>query len=440
MAATAREAALTALEKWRKNSAWSDAALASVIAKAQLDARDAALASRICYGTLQNLALLDFYIAAFSTTPPQKLEPKVLDLLRISAYQILLMDKVPPSAAVNEAVALCKRIGCARASGLVNAVLRRISEHRDSLPEIPGKGTAEYLATKYSHPLWLVQEWAAAHGYAFAEAALRADNAPAPVCIQTNTLKTDVKTLQSSLQGQGFAVRTQDRLPDALVCGGGNLTASDAFRDGWFYVQDAAAKLAVLAADPQPGMRVLDACAAPGGKSFSAAVQMQGRGSILSCDIHENKLKRVRESAQRLGISILETAAMDARTPLGSLRESADVVLADVPCSGLGVIRKKPEIRYKDPVELENLPEIQSAILSGLADCVKPGGVLLYSTCTVRQRENEDVVRAFLAGRPEFAPEPFSAAGVDAPDGMCTLWPHLHETDGFFICKLRKRV
>ena len=440
MAATAREAALTALEKWRKNGAWSDAALASVIAKAQLDARDAALASRICYGTLQNLALLDFYIAAFSTTPPQKLEPKVLDLLRISAYQILLMDKVPPSAAVNEAVALCKRSGCARASGLVNAVLRRITERRDSLPEIPGKGTAEYLATKYSHPLWLVQEWAAAHGYAFAEAALRADNAPAPVYIQTNTLKTDVKTLQSSLQGQGFAVRTQDRLPDALVCGGGNFAASDAFRDGWFYVQDAAAKLAVLAADPQPGMRVLDACAAPGGKSFSAAVQMQGRGSILSCDIHENKLKRVRESAQRLGISILETAAMDARTPLGSLRESADVVLADVPCSGLGVIRKKPEIRYKDPAELENLPEIQSAILSGLAGCVKPGGVLLYSTCTVRQRENEDVVRAFLSGRPEFALEPFSSAGVDAPDGMCTLWPHLHETDGFFICKLRKRV
>ena len=176
MAATAREAALTALEKWRKNGAWSDAALASVIAKAQLDARDAALASRICYGTLQNLALLDFYIAAFSTTPPQKLEPKVLDLLRISAYQILLMDKIPPSAAVNEAVALCKRSGCARASGLVNAVLRRITERRDSLPEIPGKGTAEYLATKYSHPLWLVQEWAAAHGYAFAAPAIACDN------------------------------------------------------------------------------------------------------------------------------------------------------------------------------------------------------------------------------------------------------------------------
>ena len=440
MASTAREAALTALEKWRKNGAWSDAALASVIAKAQLDARDAALASRICYGTLQNLALLDFYIAAFSTTPPQKLEPKVLDLLRLSAYQLLLMDKIPPSAAVNEAVALCKRSGCARASGLVNAVLRRIAEHRESLPDIPGKGTASYLAIQYSHPLWLVQEWVAAHGYDFAEAALRADNASAPVCIQTNTLKTDVKTLQNSLSDQGFAVRAHDTLPDALVCDGGNLAASDAFRDGWFYVQDAAAKMAVLAADPQPGMRVLDACAAPGGKSFSAAVQMQGRGSVRACDIHENKLKRVCESAQRLGVTILESAAMDARKPHAELFDSADVVLADVPCSGLGVIRKKPEIRYKDPAELKNLPEIQRDILAGLAGCVKPGGVLLYSTCTVRQSENEDVVSAFLRVHPEFSAESFSVPGVNAPDGMCTLWPHLHGTDGFFICKLRKQV
>lgn len=440
MSGTARGAALAALEKWRKNDAWSDAALSSVVARARLDTRDAALASRICYGTLQNLALLDFYIAAFSTIPPQKLEPKVLDLLRLSAYQILLMDKIPPSAAVNEAVSLCKSSGCARASGLVNAVLRRIAEHRDNLPEIPGVGTAAYLATRYSHPLWLVQEWVTAHGYDFAEAVLDADNALAPVCIQTNTLKTDVKTLQGSLVAQGFGVQAHDTLPDALVCHSGNLAASDAFQNGWFYVQDAAAKLAVLAADPKPGMCVLDACAAPGGKSFSAAIQMRGQGSVCSCDIHENKLKRVRESAQRLGITILETAVMDAREPLEHLRESADVVLADVPCSGLGVIRKKPEIRYKDPAALNNLPEIQRAILNGLSACVKPGGVLLYSTCTVRQCENEDVVHAFLAEHPEFSAEAFSAAAIDAPDGMRTLWPHLHGTDGFFICKLRKQT
>lgn len=439
--AAARDAALAALEKWRKNGAWSDAALTAAIKRLQLDTRDAALASRICYGTLQNLALLDFYLGAFSATPLKKLEPKVLDILRLSAYQILLLDKIPARAAVSEAVSLCKRSGCARAAGLVNAVLRRLAERAQSLPEIPGQGTAEHLALCYSHPLWLAQEWVEAYGYDFAEAALAADNAPAPVCLQTNTLKIDAQSLLEALSGEGFDVRAHDWLPDALLCSGGNLAGSAAFAQGLFYVQDAAARAAVRAAGLEPGMRVLDACAAPGGKSFSAAMLLRGEGHILSCDIHENKLKRVRESALRLGISNLDAAAMDARNPDALLRDSADVVLADVPCSGLGVIRKKPEIRYKDPAELDGLPEIQRAILAGLAPCVRAGGVLLYSTCTVRRRENEDVIRAFLAGHTDFAAERFALpGGLSAPDGMCTLWPHLHGTDGFFICKLRKKL
>ena len=172
MAMTAREAAWTALQRWRKNGAWSDAALHAVLQNAQLEPRDAALAARICYGTLQNLTLLDHYLSVYCTTPLQKLEPKVLDLLRLSAYQIVLLDKIPPRAAVNEAVALCRKGGCARASGLVNAVLRRVAEHRDALPEIPGAGTADYLAVRYSHPRWLAQRYIDAHGYAFAEQAL----------------------------------------------------------------------------------------------------------------------------------------------------------------------------------------------------------------------------------------------------------------------------
>ena len=182
MAMTAREAAWTALQRWRKNGAWSDAALHAVLQNAQLEPRDAALAARICYGTLQNLTLLDHYLSVYCTTPLQKLEPKVLDLLRLSAYQIVLLDKIPPRAAVNEAVALCRKGGCARASGLVNAVLRRVAEHRDALPEIPGAGTADYLAVRYSHPRWLAQRYIDAHGYAFAEQALAANNADAPAC------------------------------------------------------------------------------------------------------------------------------------------------------------------------------------------------------------------------------------------------------------------
>lgn len=210
MAMTAREAAWTALQRWRKNGAWSDAALHAVLQNAQLEPRDAALAARICYGTLQNLTLLDHYLSVYCTTPLQKLEPKVLDLLRLSAYQIVLLDKIPPRAAVNEAVALCRKGGCARASGLVNAVLRRVAEHRDALPEIPGVGTADYLAVRYSHPRWLAQRYIDAHGYAFAERALAANNADAPACLQVNTLKTTADALAASLRADG--IETEPRV------------------------------------------------------------------------------------------------------------------------------------------------------------------------------------------------------------------------------------
>ena len=313
MAMTAREAAWTALQRWRKNGAWSDAALNIVLQNAQLAPRDAALAARICYGTLQNLTLLDHYLAAYCTTPLQKLEPKVLDLLRLSAYQIVLLDKVPPRAAVNEAVALCRKGGCARAAGLVNAVLRRVAEHRDALPEIPGAGTASYLSVRTSHPQWLAQMLIDAHGYDFAERALLANNADAPACLQVNTLKTTTDALAASLRADGIETQLHPWLPDALLCRGGNLAAARAFADGWFYVQDAAAHCAVLAAGVRPGMRVLDACAAPGGKSFAAAVQMRDQGCMISCDIHENKWKRIRAGAERLGLSCISTRTMDAR-------------------------------------------------------------------------------------------------------------------------------
>lgn len=253
MAMTAREAAWTALQRWRKNGAWSDAALNIVLQNAQLAPRDAALAARICYGTLQNLTLLDHYLAVYCTTPLQKLEPKVLDLLRLSAYQIVLLDKVPPRAAVNEAVALCRKGGCARAAGLVNAVLRRVAEHRDALPEIPGAGTASYLAVRTSHPQWLAQMLIDAHGYDFAECALAANNADAPACLQVNTLKTTTDALATALRADGIETQPHPWLPDALLCRGGNLAAARAFADGWFYVQDAAAHCAALAAGVRPG-------------------------------------------------------------------------------------------------------------------------------------------------------------------------------------------
>jgi len=442
MAGDARFSALTALERCRRNGAFSQDALSRVIVADGLDSRDAALCAQLCLGVLQNATLCDFYIAAYSAARPEKLQPKVLDILRLSVYQILFLDRVPDRAAVSEAVSLCKRCGCARAAGLVNAVLRRISENKDALPAIPGEGSAAYLSVKYSHPLWLAEALTAEQGYDFAEALFAANNSPAPITVQRNPLRATMEKLTASLESDGVACQVHPWLPDCLVLvGAGNLTRLSAFREGLFYVQDPAARLAVTAAMLRPGMAVLDACAAPGGKSFAACVDLAGEGSVLACDLKEKKLERIESGARRLGFQdMISTAAMDARSPYGPLLGRFDAVLADVPCSGLGVIRKKPEIRNKRPEELEALPAIQMAIVEGLAPCVKPGGVLLYSTCTVLKRENEAVIEAFLKKHPEFAPEPFTIPGRDGAftGAIRSFWPHLDGTDGFFLCRLKK--
>lgn len=437
---TARQAALFALARCRRSGAWSDALLDSVITNAGLDRRDAALASRLCYGVLQNRIYCDFCIDVYSTTKTVKMEPKVLDILRLSVYQILFMDRIPAHAVVNEAVALCKAQHLARVSGLVNAVLRRIAEHKDRLPEVPKTDPASYLSIRYSHPQWLTQEMVSLYGADFAAAYFAANNAPAPMTAQVNTLRTDREALWNRLQAEKVQADRVAWLENCLeLSGSGDLTQLPSFADGDFYIQDPAAKLAVMAAAPKAGMRVLDACAAPGGKSFAAAIRMNNCGSIRACDLNGKKCKRIQEGAARLGISILQTAQMDARSPDPDLGQF-DLVLADVPCSGLGVIRKKPDIRWKAPEALAGLPEIQSEILDGLAGSVVSGGVLLYSTCTIRRCENEEVVQAFLQRHPEFVPESFSLPRVGFCDGMVTLWPHLHGTDGFFICKLRKQA
>lgn len=435
MEVSARGAALQALERCRRQGAWSDEVLSAITGSASMDRRDAALAQQLCIGVLQNRSLCDFYIDVFSSTRSAKMEPKLLDILRISVYSLLFLDRIPDRAVVHEAVELCKRCGLARAAGLANAVLRRIAENRDALPVPPGEGTAEYLSVQYSHPKWIVDAFLQRLGYAETEALLRIDNSAAPVTVQVNTLKSSVDELIA------VGAQLHPWLPDCVILppGGAGL---DFVRQGKAYVQDPAAKLAVLAADPLPGYSVLDACAAPGGKSFAAGIQMHGNGRILACDLHEKKLGRIKDGAERLGLHLIETRAMDARKAENTLAETFDLVIADVPCSGLGVIRKKPDIRDKTEAEIRALPEIQSEILASLAACVKPGGVLMYSTCTLLRAENEDVCERFLSENKAFAVEPFTLPGPvgTSESGMLTLWPHLHETDGFFLCKMRKSI
>ena len=441
---TAREAAALALFAMQEDGAWSDGALHQQLAAAALSGRDAALVSRLVYGTVQNEMLLDWYLRHFSSVRLKKIAPRVRTCLRMGLYQLILMDKIPSHAAVDETVALVRRY-CrvdGRTVSFANAVLRHAADavQNGSLPVLDCPDKESYYALRYSHPEWLVRLWSAQYGQKMAGQLCAADNADTSVSVRVNLLKTTPEAARATLESAGITVQVHPAFDDMLLCTGGDVAATAAFQAGEITVQDAASALAAAVADPKPGDTVLDCCAAPGGKSFAMAGRMQGRGSVTSCDIYEHKLTRIREGAQRLGLSNIQTALQDASVTRDEWKGMADVVLCDVPCSGLGIIRKKPEIRYKDPAELENLPALQAKILQNCAQYVKDSGTLVYSTCTILQRENEDVVRAFLAANPQFEAVPWEhkVCGM-REDGMVTLLPPVHQTDGFFIAKLRKK-
>ncbi|OUN07930.1 16S rRNA (cytosine(967)-C(5))-methyltransferase [Flavonifractor sp. An92] len=434
---TARSVALDALLACENQGAWSDGYLKKAIREAGLDSRDAGLCTRLCCGVLQNEMLLDALLDRFAKPPVARMEPAVCGCLRLGLYQILFLDRVPDSAAVNESVSLARgRCRNPRAAGLVNAILRNLLRERESL------AMPEDLPTRYSHPAWLVEEFSKALGGEGVEELLAADNGEVPTAAQVNTLRITPQALLERLESEGVEAQPHPWLEGCLLLSGtGNLEALPSFQEGLFYIQDPAARLAVLASGVRAGDRVLDACAAPGGKSFAAAIQMAGEGSITSCDIHPKKVELIRSGAARLGISTLEAMVQDGKQCKVEWLNSFDAVLTDVPCSGLGIIRKKPDIRYKDPELLLGLPRIQSEILNNCAQYVRPQGTLLYATCTVLERENSAVVADFLDKQKDFTLEPFTLPGPigTVESGMLTLWPHIHGTDGFFFAKLRRR-
>ena len=414
----ARETALNALIACRKSGAWPNGALKEYIARDRLSPRDAALATRLCYGVLQNRNKLDFYLKQLLTGRLKDLHPVVRDILHLGLYQIYELDKVPESAAVNESVTLAKKY-CKnpKAGALVNAVLRKAAATKGTLQE-----PVSY-ADRYSHPDELISLLKANLPKGKLEPMLIADNAAPRTVVQVNTLRISAEEL--------------------VLSGTGSLEQLPAFREGLFYVQDPAAKLSVLCAGlPEAGGNVLDCCAAPGGKSFAAAIAMGGKGSIVSCDIYPHKTALIENGAARLGLTNITARQQDASQVVPGWVGGMDTVIADVPCSGLGIIRKKPDIRCKNLKELEDLPALQLKILETQASYVKPGGTLLYSTCTVLKRENEDVVSAFLAAHGEFTTEPLKLPDVFPKNetGMLTLIPGEYDTDGFFICRLRRKA
>ena len=436
---SARETALNVLIGCRKQAAWANGVLKEYIARDKLDRRDAALATRLCYGVLQNRNKLDFYLQQLLTGKLKDLHPAVRDILHLGIYQIYEMDKIPSSAAVNESVAMAKKY-CKKqrfAPGLTNAVLRQAARTKGQLKE------PETLEERYSHPKALIKLLGENVGKDRLENMLAANNAMPQTVVQVNTLKITADDLMEKLAQEDVQAQPHGWMQDALVLSGtGNIEKLAAFKEGLFYVQDAAAKLSVQCAQIPKNANVLDCCAAPGGKSFAAAMTLQGQGSITSCDIHQHKIALIQNGAARLGITNLKATQCDAAVFVQAWKDKMDVVIADVPCSGYGIIRKKPDIRFKDLKTMEDLPQLQLQILKNQAQYVKPGGTLLYSTCTLLKRENEDVVQAFLQQQDDFYLEPLALPAVFPvnTDGMLTLVPGEYDTDGFFICRLRRKV
>ena len=438
----AREAAMLALNACQRQGGWSDGALKKQLAAAELSGRDAALATQLCFGVLQNQLLLDFYLSKFSNIPLKRMEGKVVQTLRLGAYQMLFLTRIPHSAAVNSAVTLVKtHCKNPRAAGMVNGILRSMERSLQNMPVIPQGDPVAYLSTLYSHPEWHVKEFILSLGEEETAQLLAADNSQPPTAGMVNTTRTTAEELKAKLEADHVEAEPHPWLENCLLLSRtGDLERLEAFQQGLFYVQDPASRLAVLAAGAKPGMKVLDCCAAPGGKSFAAAIAMENQGEIVSCDLHPHKKKLIQAGADRLGLTIITPKTADGKVFRPEWENAFDLVLVDAPCSGLGVIRKKPDIRYKDPAPLADLPAVQLDILRNAARYVKPGGTLMYSTCTLLYRENGEVVETFLAENNSYKAEAFILPGPVGlvQSGSVTLWPHRHGTDGFFISKMRR--
>ena len=438
-----RSIVLDALMRVEENDAYSNIVLGSALRDSGLSGRDRAFAAMLFYGVLERKLLLDYNLSRFSSRSVTKLDPEVLMILRMGLYQLRFMDSVPDRAAVNEAVALCKSKGLHSASGYVNGVLRAAAGTEEILLPEKRKSKNKYLSVKYSCPEKIIKLWRSAYGDDITLRILSGLEGRPPVCARVNTLRTTSEELGARLSDEGISVRSSELVPDCLFLEKtGAIEETKSYREGLFHIQDSASQICCGILSPEEGQTVTDVCSAPGGKSFTIAQLMRNRGRIVSCDLYEHRLGLVKEGAERLGIDIIETMAADSSTEKGF--PLSDRILCDVPCSGLGIIRRKPELRYKEDHGLRELPEIQYSILKNCASALKPGGLLVYSTCTLNPEENSGVIRRFLAEMPEF-----EACPIKLPPGVTriigeeenelTLFPAPDSTDGFFISLCRRK-
>ncbi len=434
MAKLARQTAVEALLQINEEGGYSNVVFHNLVTRNELSPQDTALCSVLVYGALERRLTLDHVIGAYSKTPVRKLTPTVREILRISLYQLLYLEHIPDSAAVNEAVKLTRLMKTASASGFVNGVLRSFLRDEKKIPPVKQKGLAQQWQVDYSCPAALIQRLLDSCSKEQVKSLLEHSLGRPTLFARVNTTKITVEELLTQLAEEGVEAAAEDLEGCIRLSNTSSLEKLPSFREGLFHIQDKASQLCAKLVSAQPNMRVLDVCSAPGSKSFTISEYMNNEGQVLSCDIYPEKIKKIREGADRLGLSVItamENDAMEYKAELGQF----DRVLCDVPCSGLGIIGRKPEIKYKDPKEFEGLPPIQMDILEASCKYVKENGILTYSTCTVLPEENQNIVTEFLKNHPEF--EPYYQQ--EHTEGWYSaLFPNMKNSDGFFIATMRK--
>jgi 16S rRNA (cytosine967-C5)-methyltransferase len=443
-----REIALKIIYDINENGAYSNISINKYLEGNELRDLDKGFITELVYGTVKWRLSLDWVIQQFSKIKLKKISPWILNILRLGVYQLLFSKKVPESAACNESVSLSKRYGHAASSKYVNGVLRNIARNKEAIV-YPDKETdlLKYLSIKYSHPEWMVKTWLSRFGPDFTEGLLESNNKVPELIIRVNTLKTSKEALANSLLNKGIETENGKYVLEALVLKNpSSITKLEEFKNGYFQVQDESSMLVAKVLDPKPGELIIDVCSAPGGKATHIAQIMGDTGTVIARDIHPHKIGIISEAAKRLGLKAIKAEVFDATKLDDRYIEKADRVLVDAPCTGLGIIRRKPDIKWTRSIEdTSEIADLQSKILAVASAYVKPEGVLVYSTCTIQPEENEVIVKKFVNEHKEFELDniyellPEKLRKASTKEGFVQFYPNVDNIDGFFIARIKKR-